>query len=65
MTESIRIPISWIKDYIKHINRLDLEYEPNTCDLDDVVKQEMKLMIDEYLEERGGNYDDRQRENDL
>ena len=35
------IPIDWIKDYIKHINRLDLEYEPNTCDLDDVVKEEM------------------------
>lgn len=47
------IPIDWIKDYIKHINRLDLEYEPNTCSLDDVVKEEMQRMIDEYLEERG------------
>ena len=45
------IPIAWIKDYIKHINRLDLEYEPNTCGLDDVVKQELERMIDEYERE--------------
>ncbi len=51
MAECIKIPIDWIKDYIKHISRLDLEYEPNTCDLDDVVKQEMERMIDGYLEE--------------
>ena len=45
------IPTEWIKDYITHIKRLDLEYEPNTCSLDDVVKEEMERMIDTYLEE--------------
>lgn len=42
------IPIEWIKDYIKHIYRLDLDYDPGSCSLDDVVKQELERMIDEY-----------------
>lgn len=42
------IPIVWIEDYLTHIKRLDLEYEPNTCSLDDVVKQEIERMVDEF-----------------
>ena len=47
----ISIPIPWIEDYMKYIRDLHYEYEPNTCSLDDVVKEEIQRMIDEYLEE--------------
>lgn len=42
------IPIEWIKDYISHINRIDLEYDPDAYSLDDVVKFEIGRMLDEY-----------------
>ena len=51
MTESIKIPISWIEDYTKYIRDLHYDYDPSEVSLDDVVKQEMQMMIDEYLEE--------------
>lgn len=51
MTENIKIPIEWIKDYIGYVKDLHYVYEPDSCSLDDVVKEEMERMIDTYLDE--------------
>lgn len=46
------IPRKWIEDYIKRIKDIEVNYQNNDGyfygDLDDVVKQEMETMLNEY-----------------
>lgn len=42
------IPIAWIKDYLKHIKNLEYDYDPNYNTLDEIVRDELLNMLNEW-----------------